>query len=121
MGAVALVYKLEELQQIQVSEECVLPAQAYLASGTYLRRYVVNGVGHGEEPEKLLQELSCPTHKVVAVRYLGSDRTCLITLQDANFSPKRILYYGCVLRPRPFKPSIVYCYSCFKEGHMKSS
>lgn len=53
----ALVYKLQELQQIQVSEECVLPVQAYLASGTDLRRYVVNGVDHDEAPEKLLQEL----------------------------------------------------------------
>ncbi|KAH7953573.1 hypothetical protein HPB49_010158 [Dermacentor silvarum] len=95
--------------------------QAYLASGTNLRRYVVNGVGHDEEPEKLLQELSCPTHRFVAARYLGSGRTCLIRLQGLNSPPERILYYGCVLRPRPFKPSVVYCYSCFKQGHMKPS
>ncbi|KAH7941480.1 hypothetical protein HPB49_014264 [Dermacentor silvarum] len=119
--AMALVYKLQELQQIQVSEECVLPVQAYLASGTDLRRYVVNGVDHDEAPEKLLQELSCPTHRVVAARYLGSGRTCLITLQGPNSPPERILYYGCVLHPRSFKPSVVYCYSCFKQGHMKSS
>ncbi|KAH7941001.1 hypothetical protein HPB49_009178 [Dermacentor silvarum] len=118
--AMAVVYRLQELQQIQVSEECVLPVQAYLASGTDLRRYMVNGVDHDEEPEKLLQELSCPTHKVVAARYLSSGRTCLITLQGPHSPPERILYYGCVLRPR-FKPSVVYCYSCFKQGHMKSS
>ncbi|KAH7931438.1 hypothetical protein HPB49_025778 [Dermacentor silvarum] len=118
--AMGLVCKLQELQQIQVSEECVLPVQAYLASGTDLRRYVVNGVDHDEEPEKLLQELSCPTHGVVAARYLASGRTCLITLQGPNSPPERILYYGCVLRPRPFNPSVVYCYSCFKQGHMKS-
>ncbi|KAH7937238.1 hypothetical protein HPB49_009272 [Dermacentor silvarum] len=116
-----LVYKLQELQQIQVSEECVLPVQAYIASGTDLRRYVVNSVDHDEEPEKLLQEQSCPTHRVVAARYLGSGRTCLITLQGPNSTPERILYYGCVLRPRPFKPSVVHCYFCFKQGHMKSS
>ncbi|KAH7941840.1 hypothetical protein HPB49_017839 [Dermacentor silvarum] len=46
---------------------------------------------------------------------------CLITLQGPNSPPERILYYGWVLRPRPFKPSVVYCYSCFKQGHMKSS
>ncbi|KAH7942369.1 hypothetical protein HPB49_023487 [Dermacentor silvarum] len=119
--AIALVYKLQELQQIQVSEECVLLVQAYLASGTDLRRYVVNGVDHDEEPEKLLQELSCSMHRVVAARYVGSGRTCLITLQGPNSPSERILYYGCVLRPRPFIPSVVYCYSCFKQGHMKSS
>ncbi|KAH7975015.1 hypothetical protein HPB49_022792 [Dermacentor silvarum] len=102
-------------------EKSRFQVQAYLASGTDLRRYVVNGVDHGEEPEKLLQELSCPTNKVVTARYLGSSRTCLITLQGPNSPPERILYYGCVLRPRLFKPSVVYCYSCFKQGHMKSS
>ncbi|KAH7970600.1 hypothetical protein HPB49_011775 [Dermacentor silvarum] len=119
--AMALVYRLEELQQIQVSEECSLPVQAYLISGTDLRRYVVNGVDHDEEPEKLLQERSCPTYKVVASRYLGSGRTCLITLQSPSTPTDRILYYGCVPRPRPCKPSAVYCYSCLKQGRMKSS
>ncbi|KAH7945933.1 hypothetical protein HPB49_017181 [Dermacentor silvarum] len=117
----APVYKLQELQQIQVSEEWVLPVQAYLAIGTDLRRYVVHGVDHDEEPEKILQELSCPTLRVVAARYLGSGRTCLITLQGPNSPPERTLHYGCVLRPRPFKPSVVYCYSCFKQGHKNSS
>ncbi|KAH7982887.1 hypothetical protein HPB52_007957 [Rhipicephalus sanguineus] len=119
--AMSFVEMLKDLQQIQVTEDYALPVQAYLASGTDLRRYVINGVDPNEEPEALLRELSCSTHKVVAARYMGSGRTCLITLQGPRFAPERILYYGCVLRPRPFKPSVVYCYSCFKQGHMKSS
>ncbi|KAH6937099.1 hypothetical protein HPB50_025535 [Hyalomma asiaticum] len=116
-----LVEKLKTLREIRTSQDDVLPVQAYLASGTDLRRYVVYGVDCNEEPENLRQELSCPTHKVIAARYLGRGRTCLVTLQGPASPPDRLLYYGCVLRPRPFKPSVIYCYSCYRQGHMKSS
>ncbi|KAH6921146.1 hypothetical protein HPB50_027866 [Hyalomma asiaticum] len=116
-----LVEKLKTLREIRTSQDDVLPVQAYLASGTDLRRYVVYGVDYNEEPENLQQELSCPTHKVIAARYLGRGRICLVTLRGPASPPDRLLYYGCVLRPRPFKPSVIYCYSCYRQGHMKSS
>ncbi|KAH6924728.1 hypothetical protein HPB50_023134 [Hyalomma asiaticum] len=74
-----LVEKLNMLREIRTSQDDVLPVQAYLASGTDLRRYVVYGIDYNEEPENLRQELSCPTHKVIAARYLGRGRTCLVT------------------------------------------
>lgn len=116
-----LATKLQTLTSIQVSQSDCIRVQAYLAAGTDLRRYVVSGVDPGEAPEQLRQELSCSTHEVVAVRYMGRGRTCLVTLRGPPSPPDRIVYYGCILRPRPFKPSVVYCYACYKQGHMKSS
>lgn len=116
-----LATKLQTLNNIQVSQTDSVQVQAYLAAGTDLKRYVISGVDYGETPEQLRQELSCSTHEVVAVRYMGTSRTCLVTLRGPPSPPDRIVYYGCILRPRPFKPSVVYCYSCYRQGHMKSS
>ncbi|KAH7968117.1 hypothetical protein HPB52_005850 [Rhipicephalus sanguineus] len=30
-------------------------------------------------------------------------------------------YYGCVLRPRPLKPAVIFCCGCYRKGHMKAS
>ncbi|KAH7965112.1 hypothetical protein HPB49_003427 [Dermacentor silvarum] len=30
-------------------------------------------------------------------------------------------YYGCILRPRSFKPAVIFCYGCYRKGHMKAS
>lgn len=116
-----LATKLQTLTNIQVSPADSVQVQAYLAAGTDLKRYVISGVDYGETPEQLRQELFCSTHEVVAVRYMGTSRTCLVTLRGPPSPPDRIVYYGCILRPRPFKPSVVYCYSCYRQGHMKSS
>ncbi|KAH6939373.1 hypothetical protein HPB50_017733 [Hyalomma asiaticum] len=121
VSTMALVEKVKELQQIRITEEYVLLVQAYLASGTGLHRYVINSANPDEAPEMFLQELYGPTHKVVTARYMGQGHTCLITLQGPQSSPERILYYGCVLHPWPFKPPVVFCYSRFRQGHMKSS
>ncbi|KAH7961340.1 hypothetical protein HPB52_008027 [Rhipicephalus sanguineus] len=47
------VDRLRTLQAVATSEETTVPVQAYLTSGTDLRRYVVTGVDMGESPEEL--------------------------------------------------------------------
>lgn len=112
---------LQSLQTIEVSKDLTVPVQAYLSSGTDLRRYVVSGVDAGEDPATLLQDLKCPTHRVVAARYLGKGRSCLVTLSGPSDPPPRMYYYGCVLHVRQYRPSAVYCYKCLRPGHMKAS
>ncbi|KAH9384774.1 hypothetical protein HPB48_026787 [Haemaphysalis longicornis] len=113
---------LQSLQTIEVSKDLTVPVQAYLYSGTDLRRYVVSSVDAGEDPATLLQDLKCSTHRVVAARYLGKEgRSCLVTLSGPSDSPPRMYYYGCVLHVRQYRPSAVYRYKCLRPGHMKAS
>ncbi|KAH9362046.1 hypothetical protein HPB48_014985 [Haemaphysalis longicornis] len=112
---------LQSLQTIEVSKDLTVPVQAYLSSGTDLRRYVVSGVDAGEDPATLLQDLKFSTHRVVAARHLGKGRSCLVTLSGASDSPPRMYYYGCILHVRQYRPSAVYCYKCLRPGHMKAS
>ncbi|KAH9366705.1 hypothetical protein HPB48_010390 [Haemaphysalis longicornis] len=113
--------KLQTLQSIPVTETFTLPVQAYLTSGTDLKRYVVSGVDVGQDQATLSADLTCPTHKVVSARYLGRSRTCLVTLSGPSEPPSCLYYFGCILRVRPYRPSAIFCYQCLRPGHMKAS
>ncbi|KAH7946514.1 hypothetical protein HPB52_000266 [Rhipicephalus sanguineus] len=97
---------IEQLKQIAPSVGQPVPVQAYLASGVDLRRYVVAGVDPREDQDTLRRELFCPQHTIVAARHMGKSDD---------------VHYGCVLRPRPFKPAVIFCYGCYRKGHMKAS
>lgn len=115
------VDRLRQLTQLVIPAGEPIPVQAYLASGADLRRYVIAGVDANESQDALCKEIWCPTHTVVAARHMGKGGTCLVTVRGPPTQPEKFYYYGCILRPRPFKPSAVYCYRCYKQGHMKSS
>ncbi|KAH7982957.1 hypothetical protein HPB52_008374 [Rhipicephalus sanguineus] len=84
-------------------------------------RYVVAGVDPREDQDTLRRELFCPQHTIVAARHMGKSGTCLVTVQGPLAAPEKMYYYGCVLRPRPFKPAVIFCYGCYRKGHMKAS
>lgn len=115
------VAKLCSLQHIALTADTILQVQAYLVSGTDIRRYVVAGVDPGENPDYIRDNIKCDTHQVLLVRYMGSGRTCLVTLRGPLDPPNRLFYNGCVLRPRPYKAGVVHCYRCFRQGHMSKS
>lgn len=115
------VRRLQQLKQIVPSVGQPVPVQAYLASGVDLRRYVVAGVDPREDQDTLRRELFCPQHTIVAARHMGKSGTCLVTVQGPLAAPEKMYYYGCVLRPRPFKPAVIFCYGCYRKGHMKAS
>lgn len=113
--------KVQTLQPIPVAVTFVFPVQAYLTSGTDLKRYVVSGVNVGQDQAILRACLTCPTPKVVSARYLGRSRTCLVTSSGPSEPPFCLCYYGCILRVRPYRPSAIFCYQCLRPGHMKAS
>ncbi|KAH7932253.1 hypothetical protein HPB51_029394 [Rhipicephalus microplus] len=115
------VDRLTQLRTLPVTAECTVQVQAYLSSGSDLRRYVVSGVDPGESEEGLVAALTCSTHKIVTARYMGRGRTCLVTLQGPQTPPRRITYYGCILQFHLYKPGVVHCYRCFRTGHMRNS
>ncbi|KAH8035806.1 hypothetical protein HPB51_008633 [Rhipicephalus microplus] len=119
--SLADVDRLTHLQTLPVTADCTVQVQAYLSSGSDLRRYVVSGVDPGESPEGLITALTCSTHKIVTARYMGRGRTCLVTLQGPRTPPSRITYYGCILKFHVYKPGVVHCYRCFRTGHMRDS
>lgn len=88
------VQRLCSLHRIPLAAEKQLPVQVYLLSGSDIRRYVVSGVDPGEDPEVLRASLRCATHQVLFARYMGSGRTCLVTLRGPLEPPERLLYNG---------------------------
>ncbi|KAH7966491.1 hypothetical protein HPB49_016852 [Dermacentor silvarum] len=52
---------------------------------------------------------------------MSKSGTCLVTVQGHLTPPEKMYYYGCILRTRPFKPAVIFCYGCYKKGHMKAS
>ncbi|KAH7967577.1 hypothetical protein HPB52_000140 [Rhipicephalus sanguineus] len=110
-----------QLRTLPATADSTVQVQAYLSSGSDLRRYVVSGVDPGESRESLVDALTCSTHKVVTARYMGRGRTCLVTLQGPRMPPSRITYYGCILQFHVYKPGVVHCYRCFRTGHMRAS
>lgn len=119
--SLADVDRLTELRTLPATADSTVQVQAYLSSGSDLRRYVVSGVDPGESRESLVDALTCSTHKVVTARYMGRGRTCLVTLQGPRMPPSRITYYGCILQFHVYKPGVVHCYRCFRTGHMRAS
>lgn len=115
------VDRLQMLKFITITPEDVVPVQVYLVEGSDLQRYVVYGVDCNEDQAVLQRELYCPTHRIIAARYMGKKGSCLVTLQGPPTPPACLYYYGCILRPQPYKPSVVYCYKCFRPGHMHKS
>ncbi|KAH7955649.1 hypothetical protein HPB52_002423 [Rhipicephalus sanguineus] len=110
-----------ELRTLPATAGSTVQVQAYLSSGSDLRRYVVSGVDPGESRESLVDALTCSTHKVVTDRYMGRGCTCLVALQGPRMPPSRITYYGCILQFHVYKPGVVHCYRCFRTGHMRAS
>ncbi|KAH7976019.1 hypothetical protein HPB52_008223 [Rhipicephalus sanguineus] len=119
--SLADVDRLTELRTLPATADSTVQVQAYLSSGSDLRRYVVSGVDPGESRESLVDALTCSTHEVVTARYMGRGRTCLVTLQGPRMPPSRITYYGCILQFHVYKPGVVHCYRCFRTGHMRAS
>lgn len=90
------VAQLCSLQHIALSADTILTVQAYLVSGTDIHRYVISGVDPGEDPDYLRDNKRCHTHEVLLVRYMGADRTCLLTLRGPLKPLNRLFYNGCV-------------------------
>ncbi|CAN7976374.1 unnamed protein product [Ixodes persulcatus] len=109
------------MQELPTLKDIAVPVQAYLISGKDLRRKVVNGVHPGETPEGLLESLTCWSHQMISARYMGSGRTCLVTLQVPPSPPDRITYYGCILSSRLYCPAVIQVLQCSRLGHMHSS
>ncbi|CAN7978895.1 unnamed protein product [Ixodes persulcatus] len=95
------------MQEVPTLKDIAVPVQGYLISGKDLRRKVVNGMHPGETPEGLLESLTCSSHQMISARYMGSERTCLVTLQVPPSPPDRITYYGCILSSRPYCPAVI--------------
>ncbi|KAH7966757.1 hypothetical protein HPB49_019235 [Dermacentor silvarum] len=116
MTSLDAVGRLQMLKQIVPPDGKRTPVQAYLASDVDLRRYVVAGVDPREDLDTLRKELFCPQHTIVASRHMGKSSTCLVTAQGPLTPPEKMYYYGCILRARPFKSAVIFCYGCYKKG-----
>lgn len=115
------VDRLRALKTVPVSETSAVTVQAYLTSGSDLRRYVVSGVDPGIPLNNLAASLEYSTHKVEEACYMGPGRTCFVTLQDPLPAPTRITHFGGILQHRLYKPGVVHCYQCFRLEHMRVS
>ncbi|KAH9364757.1 hypothetical protein HPB48_019432 [Haemaphysalis longicornis] len=113
--------KLQTLQSIRSQKHLPSQSEAYLTSGTDLKRYVVSGVDVGQDQATLSADLTCPTHKAGSPRYLGRSRTYLVTLGGPSEPPSCLYYFGCILRVRPYRPAAIFRYQCLRPGHMKAS
>lgn len=102
------------------SAESTVPVQAYLTSGSDLPQYVVSGVDSDDSPQSLVAALTCSTHMVVQDRYIGSGRTCLVTLQGPMTSSAQIMYYGCILQFYLYRFEVVHSYQSFLHRHMRA-
>lgn len=91
--SLADVDRLCGLKEIPLPAGTAVGVQAYLISGSDLRRYVVFGVDPDESPETLAATLTCTSHKILQARYMGRGRTCLVTLQGPVSAPARITYW----------------------------
>lgn len=114
------VQKICTLTSIPLSEDRQLPVQCYFASGPNIQRCVVYGIDPEDSPEIICRELTSTTHRVLAARFMGKSRTCLVTVQGPHCIPDKFYYYGCLLRPKPYLPRAIFCYRCFQRGHMQA-
>ncbi|KAG0416857.1 hypothetical protein HPB47_006084, partial [Ixodes persulcatus] len=112
--------KMCTLTVIPLSEDQQLPVHSYFASGPNIQKCVIYGIDPEDTPETICHELTSHSHTVLTTRFMGKSRTCLVTVQGPERLPERFFYYGRVLHPKPYLPRAIFCYRCYKQGHMQA-
>lgn len=112
--------KICGITSIPISSDGTVTVHSYFASGPNVQRCVLYDLDPNDSPATIIRELKSPTHEVLAVRRMGRSNTYLVTVRGSSTIPERFYYNGCVLHPKPFRPRVMYCYRCFKQGHQQN-
>lgn len=115
------VVKICGITQIPIDPQQHVNVQAYFASGPNVQRCVAYNLDKHEPPETVANDLRSTTHTVLAARRMGNNGTFLLTVQGPQTLPEKFYYNGCLIRPKEYRPRRLYCYRCFREGHIQKA
>lgn len=112
-----LAEKFLQIREIPTERQGPQEVQPYKALGSNEVRGVIYLHSPHEEPETLVNELNCNTHKIIAARALGiKKRTILITFEGRTL-PRHVRYVFEVYRVAEYRPRPLVCFGCHQIGH----
>ncbi|CAN7938870.1 unnamed protein product, partial [Ixodes hexagonus] len=112
-----LASKFLEIKSIPNEKLGPQEVQPYKALSSNEIRGVIYLYSAHDEPETLVKELKCNTHRIVAARALGvKKKTILITFEGRTL-PRHVRYVFEVLRVAEYRPRPLVCFRCHRIGH----
>ncbi|XP_040072526.1 uncharacterized protein LOC120850721 [Ixodes scapularis] len=112
-----LAEKFLQIREIPTERQGPREVQPYKALGSNKVRGVIYLHSPHDDPETLVNELICNTHKIVAARALGiKKRTILITFEGRTL-PRHVRYAFEVYRVAEYRPRPLVCFGFHQIGH----
>ncbi|KAG0442510.1 hypothetical protein HPB47_015679 [Ixodes persulcatus] len=112
-----LAEKFLQIREIPTERQDPQEVQPYKALGSNEVRGVIYLHSPHDEPESLVNELNCNTHKIITARALGiKKRTILITFEGRTW-PRHVRYVFEVYRVAEYRPRPLVCFGCHQIGH----
>lgn len=106
--------QIKEIPNAQLGPQAVQP---YKALGSNEVRGVIYLHSPHDEPETLVRELTCNTHKIVTARALGAKKKTILVSFEGRTLPRHVRYVFEVYRVAEYRPRPLVCFGCHQIGH----
>lgn len=113
----SLVSKFLQIKEIPNEQHGPLAVQPYKAVSSNETRGVIYLNSAHDEPETLVEDLRCYTHRIVAARALGMKKKTILVTFEGKTLPRHVRYVFEVYRVSDYRPRPLVCFGCHQIGH----